>query len=490
MTGWAPGGGEVLDDEPGVDWTDGGRWRTWSTERKIAFRNALAAEAERRHTLWLCDLPLCDGEPHGPTRTGGPDYPVRHARWAQRPPADGERRVYSRKRCVYTTTIPWFEWLIMAGRGWGKTRTGAQFIKWRNDQIGLGHQIALIGRTAADVRDTMIEGESGLLRCYPRRDRPDYQPSKRRVVFANGGVAICYSSEEPDQLRGPQHHTAWLDELATFYALDDVITNYRLGMRLGRHPRAVITTTPKPHPEIRTILEDEATHYTRGTTYENLANLAEVFQANVIRKYEGTSKQAEELEGRYLDEAPGALWTRALLAQQVADPDLVHPILGEMEIVVAIDPAGRKRANASETGIMVCGKRGQEGFVLADLSGHYSPGEWATRAINAAKTWRAGYIVAEINNGWDMVEHTLRTGKIPYGVRLRPVTASKGKRVRAEPIGTLTERGLIWFVGEFEELTDQLATWTPDQDSPDRLDAMVWAFSHLFLRRRGMASVG
>jgi phage terminase large subunit-like protein len=478
-------------------------WSHLDDRGKLALRARLEAELERRATLWRCDRVYCDGEPHGPVHSAEDGYPVRHARWNQLPPPDTARWVDDRRGTRRQVSQPWFEWLIMAGRGWGKTRTGAEFVKWRNDHIGAGHRVALIGRTAADVRDTMIEGESGLLRCYRRSERPNYLPSKRRVEFDNGGVAFCYSSEEPDSLRGPQHHTGWVDELATFYALDTVISNYRLGMRLGNHPRCVITTTPQPHPELRKIITDPKTVMTTGTTYDNLANLATVFLDNVLRKYEGTSLADQELLGRYLDEAEGALWSRKLIERQRATPDLVAPYVHEMETAVAIDPAGklksaRKGTATAETGIIVAGRLDDEGFVLDDLSGHHTPAAWARIALGAAIKWNAGYIVAEQNNGWDMVESTLRmvmadmrrAGEpLPRGIKIRPVTASKGKRTRAEPIATLSERGLWWFAGMFVELEDQCATWDPGQDSPDRLDAMVWVASHLFLRRRGRADV-
>ena len=475
-------------------------WHDLDTTERLALHAQLEAELERRETLWRCDRVYCDGEPHGPVQPDGPDFPVRHARWNQLPPPDTARWVSDRMGIRTQYTDPWFEWMIMAGRGWGKTRTGAQFIKWRNDHIGAGHRIALIGRTAGDVRDTMIEGESGLMRCYRRSERPIYLPSKARVDFDNGGMAFCYSSEKPDALRGPQHHTGWIDELATFYALGEVISNYRLGMRLGNHPRCVITTTPKPHPELRQILTDPKSVVTTGNTYENLPNLAPVFLDNVLRKYEGTSKADQELMGRYLDEAEGALWSRKLIERQRATPDLVAPYVVEMETAVAIDPAGRKKGKtvSAETGIIVGGRLDDEGFVLDDLSGHHSPAQWGRVAIGAAIKWHCGYIVAEENNGWDMVRATLemvmedmkRNGEpLPRGIRIRPVSASKGKRTRAEPIVTLSERGLWWLAGMFVELEDQLATWVPGDDSPDRLDAMVWVASHLFLRRRGRADV-
>ncbi|QOR55630.1 MAG: hypothetical protein VM34scaffold347_41 [Phage 66_12] len=399
----------------------GGQWRSWDPERKDALRQRLEDELERRRTMWGCDRQFCDGSPHG-------KYVMQHARWNQLPPPDLPRLVRTPDSPVpVEVSVPWLEWLIMSGRGWGKTRTGAEFVKERA-KVGRGHRIALIGRTAADVRDTMIEGESGLLSVYRRTERPDYQPSKRRVVFQNGAIAYAYSSDEPDQLRGPQHHTGWVDELATFGNLDKVISNYRLGMRLGRTPRVVVTTTPRPRKEIREMRRSPSTVVTGGTTYENLVNLAPVFQ--------------EQTYG------------------------------------------------GDETGILVVGKLDDEGFVLADLSGHFSPHDWARTAIQAATSWGAGYLVAEKNQGGEMVLATLQSVGLPRGVRYRGVTASKGKRLRAEPISTLYERGMIHHVGVLAKLEDQMTTWTPaDKDSPDRLDALVWACSHLFFRRRGMADV-
>jgi len=231
-----------------------------------------------------------------------------------------------------------------------------------------------------------------------------------------------------------------------------------------------------------------STVVTGGTTYENLVNLAPVFQEQVIRKYEGTRLGRQELNGEYLEDVEGALWTLDLIDQHRADLELVKPFIRRMEIAVAIDPA--VTYGGDETGILVVGKLDDEGFVLADLSGHFSPHDWARTAIQAATSWGAGYLVAEKNQGGEMVLATLQSVGLPRGVRYRGVTASKGKRLRAEPISTLYERGMIHHVGVLAKLEDQMTTWTPaDKDSPDRLDALVWACSHLFFRRRGMADV-
>lgn len=447
-------------DAPQLD-----EWRDWPEERRATFAKVLADEAARRAKMWRCKTPGCNGEPHG-------TWFERHARWNQLPPPGD-----------------WFEWLVMAGRGFGKTRMGAQYVRDRayNPKLGPGHRIALIGRTVSDVRDTMIEGESGLLSIFGRDDRPQYQPSKRRVVFANGAVAFCYSSDEPDQLRGPQHHTVWADELATFDNLAQVVTNYRLGLRLGRNPRAVLTTTPRRRPEIRALMTKPETVVTRGTTYENLANLAPAFAGTVLRNYEGTRVGRQELEGEYLDEVEGALWTLDLLDQNRV-PD-VRGIIRQMEIIVAVDPSGTK--DGDECGIVVVGLLDQTAsYVLADVSGQYHPWEWGALAVQTAQQWGAGVIVGETNFGAEMVEHTLNTCGLPPWIKYRKVSASKGKRVRAEPISSLYERGIVHHAGTFPALEDQLCTWVPsDRYSPGRLDAVVWALTFLHLRKRGLATV-
>jgi len=479
-----------MSDSPG-SWRPGygpgdGDWRTWDPERKAHLRDRLSDEMERRRTLWRCDIPFCDGRPHGA-------FVAPHARFDQLAPPDVPRTVRDpRQPAPVQVTLPWLEWLIMAGRGWGKTRTGAEFIRERVAALGPKGRIALVGRTAADVRDVMLHGESGLLSVFPNKERPVHYPSKRQVVFKNGAVAFCYSSDEPDQLRGPQHHAAWIDEAATFYNLEDVITNYRLGLRLGVDPRCVITTTPRPRPEIRELRYSPTTVITGGRTYDNLHNLAPAFRETVLRKYEGSRLGRQELDGELLEDVEGALWTNDLIEEHRADLELVSPFFPQMEIVVAIDPA--VTYGGDETGIVVCGRLDvtdvAEGFVLADLSGHYSPHGWAQAAIQAAQAWGASYIVAEVNNGGEMVRSTLESERLPRGVRFKAVTATRGKRLRAEPISTLYEQGLMHHVGIHHTLEDQMTTWTPaDRLSPDRLDALVWAFAHLFFRRRGMADV-
>lgn len=364
----------------------------------------------------------------------------------------------------------------------GKTRSAAEHIQ----ELAVGHpgcRIALVGRTPADVRDVMIEGESGLLSVAPFDAKPVYQPSKRRLTWPNGSMAMTYSAEVPSQLRGPQHHFAWCDEPAAWTdarkgdVLDTAWNNLLLGMRLvGSQPRVVFTTTPKNNLLLRTVLGRETTVITRGSTYDNLANLAPSFRDNVLATYEGTRIGRQELNGELLDDVEGALWTLALIdAGRVKEiPDLVR-------VVVAVDPSGGAGPNHDEQGIIVAGL-GVDGhlYVLADRSCSLSPHGWASRAIAAYHEFAADTIVAEVNFGAAMVENTILN--VDKTVPVKSINASRGKVQRAEPVATLYEHdpARVHHLGAMPELEDQLTTWTPlDGTSPDRLDALVWALTEL-----------
>lgn len=368
-------------------------------------------------------------------------------------------------------------WLILAGRGFGKTRTGAETVRWLVE-TGQAKRIALVAPTAADARDVMVEGESGILAVSRPDFKPEYEPSKRRITWPNGAVAYTYSAEEPDRLRGPQHDFAWCDELAAWKYPDDTWDNLIFGLRLGDNPRVVVTTTPKPIPLVRKLVNDPETVVTRGSTYENAANLPPSFLKEIRDKYEGTRLGRQEIYAEILDDVPGALWNRTMLDELRVKkaPELIR-------IVVAIDPAVTSGENSDETGIIVAGKGVDgHGYVLEDLSCRMSPDGWATRAVNAYHKYEADRIVAEVNNGGDLVETTIRTvdRRIPY----KAVRASKGKRTRAEPIAALYEQGKIHHVGSFPLLEDQMCNFTPDgyDGSPDRVDALVWALTELMLK--------
>ena len=366
----------------------------------------------------------------------------------------------------------WTIWLILAGRGFGKTRTGAEWVREQVTQGGAG-RVALVGPTAADVRDTMIEGESGLLAVFPPEERPKYEPSKRRVTFHNGAVATAYSADEPDRLRGPNHDLAWCDELAA-WRYPDAWDMLVFGLRIGIHPRALVTTTPRPTAIIRNLVGRGDVEVVRGSTFENRQNLAPSFFDEVVARYEGTRLGRQELHAEILDDVDGALWNRDMIEKGRTStlPDLVR-------IVVAIDPAITSRSDSAETGIVACGvDEGGHGYVLEDRSMRGTPNEWASDAIATYHRLKADRIVAEANQGGDMVRHTLQM--VERHVPIRMVHASRGKRVRAEPVAALYEQGRIHHLGSFPELEDQLCSWVPDRSaSPDRLDALVWALTEL-----------
>lgn len=381
----------------------------------------------------------------------------------------------------------WAFWIYLAGRGAGKTRTGAE---WVRQQIKNGMKRGgLIAPTSADARDVMIEGESGLIAVCQDDDithdgqhlgKPVYEPSKRRVTWKNGAMVTTFSADEPDRLRGPQHEFIWADELCA-WRYDETWDLAMFGLRLGKLPRAFISTTPKPKKIIIELLKNPYTVVTTGTTYSNRANLAKQFFDSVIVKYEGTRLGKQELMGVLLEESDNALWTRAI----IDETRLTRIPQGDfwfVRIVVAIDPAVSNNKNSDETGIIVCGLgNDKHGYVLADLSGHYSPGEWAKIAKEAYDKWQADCIVAEGNQGGEMVKHTLQTED--KGLVVRVVRASRGKAARAEPISARFEKGEAHLIGEFPKLEDQLCTWEPlsGEGSPDRLDAMVWGLTACIL---------
>ncbi|HXP29719.1 MAG TPA: terminase family protein [Stellaceae bacterium] len=381
----------------------------------------------------------------------------------------------------------WRVWLLLAGRGFGKTRSGAEWVRMLVEQRR-ARRVALVAPTAADARDVMVEGESGLLAVAPPDFRPLYEPSKRRLTWPNGAIATCFSADEPERLRGPQHDAAWCDELAAWrYA--EAWDMLLLGLRLGSDPRVVATTTPKPTRLVRALIAAEGTFVTRGATRENLRNLAPQFLAEIVKRYEGTRLGRQELEAEILEDAPGALWRRDALEGERRKPGEVPSL---RRIVVAIDPASSSAEGADETGIIVAGL-GEDGhgYVLDDRSGRYAPERWAKEAVALYRKRAADRIVAEVNNGGDMVQSVLRT--VDASASFKAVHASRGKVVRAEPVAALYEQGRVHHVGCFPALEDQLCGFTAGFDrrragsSPDRLDALVWALTELMVEDSGQA---
>ena len=423
------------------------------------------------HAGWLASLPeparTCLSAALSPAEAGALLYDWSFwARPAQLPPAGN-----------------WRVWMLLAGRGFGKTRTGAELVRARV-AASTARRLALVAPTAADARNVMVEGESGILAISPPWDRPRYEPSKRRLTWPNGAIATLYSADEPERLRGPQHDATWCDELGS-WRYPEAWDMLMLGLRLGSDPRVVVTTTPRPTKLIRTLIADPTAVVTRGSTYENRTNLAPAFLQQIIRKYEGTRLGRQELEAEILDDMPGALWTRGVIEASRAStaPTLIR-------VVVAIDPAATSSEDADETGIIVAGRDGQgQGWVLADASGRYPPAEWAKTAIAAYRAHRADRVVAEVNNGGEMVEATLRV--IDPNVSFSAVRAARGKLTRAEPVAALYEQGRVHHLGVFPQLEDQMCGFVPADHgdfgshltggSPDRVDALVWALTDLLL---------
>ncbi len=369
----------------------------------------------------------------------------------------------------------WRIWLAIAGRGYGKTRMGTE---WVRDSAKLFRFVNLIGATADDARDILIEGESGILAVCPDDERPLYLPSKRRLEWPNGAVSLIFTADEPDRLRGKQHERLYCDEIASWKYASDAWDMAMFGLRLGLDPRCLATTTPRPIALVRALIADVACIVTTGTTYENRDNLAPAFYDQIITRYEGTRLGRQELNAELLEDVPGALWERALVdGLRVSE----HPDL--KRIVVGVDPSVSSNEESAETGIIVAGIGVDgHGYVLADKSRRDTPQGWATAAIKVYHERKADKLVAEVNNGGEMVELTVHT--IDRNVAYKAVHAQKGKAARAEPIAALYEQGRVHHVGTFDALEDQMCTYVPGAASPDRLDALVWALTELVLNER------
>ena len=367
----------------------------------------------------------------------------------------------------------------MAGRGFGKTRT---LCEWAHRQAmdRPTSRGAMVAATAADVRDVLVEGESGLLAIAPPWERPDYEPSKRRVTWPNGSQATLFSADVPGRLRGPQYHWAIADELAA-WRYGEAWDMLQLGVRLGDDPRIVVGTTPRPTPTVRALLNDPATVVTRGSTYANAANLAPRFLARIRAQYEGTRLGRQEIEGELLEDTPGALWNLELIESTRArdvprDAETNEPEL--YRVVVGVDPSATSPGD--EAGIIVAGMASNgHAYVFGDASLQGSPHTWGSAAVKAYHQHHADRLVAEVNNGGEMVELTIRT--VDDRVSYKPVYASRGKRTRAEPVAALYEQGKVHHVGTLAQLEDEMCHWVPGDPSPNRMDALVWTLTELML---------
>lgn len=390
----------------------------------------------------------------------------------------------------------WRIWLMMAGRGFGKTRAGAEWVRAIAEGDG-GARIALVGATLGEARSVMVEGPSGLLAIAPWWNRPAFSPALRRLIWPNGAMAILFGAADPETLRGPQFSHGWADEIAKWAGGEAAWDNLMMGMRLGRAPRVLATTTPRPVPLVRRLvaLDGADVAVTRGRTADNGANLAEGFIAAMERSYGDTRLGRQELEGELIEDVEGALWNRALLERCRAR----HVPAGEngagplARVVVAVDPPASATGDAC--GIVVAGL-GQDGraYVIADASVEKAtPEGWARAVAAAAVAHGADRVVAEANNGGAMVESVLRAAEAALPVRL--VHASRGKAARAEPVAALYEAGRVLHLGAFWQLEDQMCGlvagggYVGPGRSPDRADALVWALTELMLGRRGDARV-
>ena len=378
----------------------------------------------------------------------------------------------------------WRNWLILGGRGAGKTRAGAEWVRAR--ALGLwpelgprAERIAIIGPTFDEVRLVMIEGKSGLLGIHMHDERPKYEPSKRLLTWPNGSIAQVFSADEPESLRGPQFDAAWCDELAKWKQAGDVWDMLAFALRLGENPRAVITTTPRPTLALKKLITDLATAVTRSRTADNRAYLAPSFWEDVQVRYAGTRLGRQELDGELIEDDPDALFRRELIEQGrvKAAPELVR-------VVVAVDPPASHGKKSNACGI-ICAGLGADGraYVLDDQSVQGArPAVWAARVVALYHARQACRVVAEVNQGGAMVEQVLR--EVDPQLSFRAVHASRGKRARAEPVAALYEQGRVRHAGVFPELEDEMCSAIRDGiKSPDRLDAMVWAVSDLMLRR-------
>lgn len=398
-------------------------------------------------------------------------------------------RLWARPNQLEPEGTWWTTWLILAGRGFGKTRCGSEtVIEWVRS--GQCKRIALVAEDSADARDVMVEGESGILACSPRDFMPKYEPSKRRLTWPNGARATLFSAEDYDSLRGPQFDGAWCDELCKWRYAQEAWDNLQFGLRLGDHPKQIVTTTPRPIALLKDIIKRNDTVITKGSTMENLANLARPFRKAVVDKYMGTRIGRQELEAELLDDTPGALWNRTMLEEQRFKGSILPDF---KRVLVAVDPPA---TSEGEAGIIVVGMDEKNiGYVLEDRSIMGSPDEWGREAILAYDEWEADNLVYEANHGGEMVKAILMNAakqlkaegkRTADFVPLKDVHATRGKYKRAEPISQLYEQGRVRHVGMFSVLEDQMCEYTPEAEvqakhSPDRMDALVWGLTQLMI---------
>lgn len=442
-----------MPSQPPVDLSGIGEYRNWKPDTQAQALELLQEAAATHWKPFFCPNVMCDGHPHD-------GWAWEHARADQRPPPWSD---------------PWLTLLLSGGRGSGKTRAGSEITHRVTKSTP---RLALIAATGPDLRDTMVEGVSGILACSPPGKRPDWEPSKKKLTWPNGCIAQGFSAEEPDRLRGPQYGFAWADEPAHYDLAKDVWDNMLFGLRIGR-PKAIATSTPKPTRWMKELIANPSTVTHRVSTYANLVNLADTFKEVILNRYEGTRLGRQELHGELLEDVEGAMWTWDMFAWVDEPPPLTR-------IVVGVDPAGTATKASDETGIIVVGiSAAKDLYVMHDASGRYSPAVWAQKANSAYEDFSADAIVPEKNYGGDMVKHTLESSGY-RGAHIILVTSRRGKAIRAEPIVALYEKHRVFHVGkrgDLSELEDELTSWVPGEgDSPNRLDALVHACTELAKR--------
>lgn len=383
----------------------------------------------------------------------------------------------------------WQNWILLGGRGAGKTRAGAEWI--RAQALGIAPfadkpawRIALIGETFNDVREVMLEGDSGLLNIHPKHQRPTYIASRKRLEWPNGAVAQLFSAEEPESLRGPQFHAAWCDEFAKWPYDEDVWDMLQFGMRLGDEPRVVLTTTPRNRKKLKDILAMEGSFVSKASTFDNKQNLAAAFLQNIDRNYAGTNLGRQELYGEIIEDRQGALWNYQLIEdtrRRVKD----YAVDEFARIILAIDPPATSHKKSNACGMIIAAMDGDKhAYILADITMQAaSPIIWAKKAVEMYHRFNVDRIVAEVNQGGEMVETILRT--IDAQISYAAVFARKDKKSRAEPVAALYEQNRVHHLGLFEPLEDEMCQFDhligSSRNSPDRVDALVWAVSHLLL---------
>lgn len=406
------------------------------------------------------------------------------SRFTPQQPVIYQTESFDWEKCARANQKPpsgkWTVWLILAGRGFGKTRTGSETVRMFVDQKRY-KRIALVGQTIEETRGVMVDGVSGILSVYPPDDKnfPVYERSKQRICWPNGAIAQIFGADHYDHLRGPQFDFVWMDEFAKFRYPQKIYEQVMLGLRLGDEPRCLITTTPRPLPIFKTMMRDEMTVVTRGTTFDNAKNLSDSFMKYVTKQFSHTQLGQQELYANLLFQEQNALWSRKMIRYQKPQKDLAR-------IVLAVDPAVTCHTNSDETGIIVMGKDlDGSAFVLDDLSGKFRPNQWGALIAKKFHDYHADRVVAEVNQGGDLVEEMIRAFDrlIPY----TSVRATRGKLTRAEPIAALYEQGLVFHVQPFPQLETQMCEYVPEQSpkSPDRMDALVWGITELFQSELG-----